>query len=297
VLLPEGVAGSISTLGGCFRRAAHDARAFTAMARNYARTVRELARIEAELGPSIVLAVEPEPDTTFETVRDVIDFFERFLLPAARRDWRREKLSPGAIEERLRRFFTVNYDTCHLSVLFEDTVESLRALWRAGIEVGKVHVTSAIAVERPHRAPAAYAQFRGMDEPRYFHQFCGRDAAGRIAWRGLDLCELPARLDSARHPPVVELRSHYHVPLYAQRWRRLRTTRDETRAAVEEVVRQRRCSHLVVETYTWPILATEDRLVAGIARELEWLQGVLEGGRKPDVGCQTSAVRMMGRRR
>ncbi|MBI4601603.1 MAG: metabolite traffic protein EboE [Planctomycetes bacterium] len=274
-ILPEGLAGSVSTLGGCFRGAAHGPAAFRRIAANYLSTVEALARIEEETGKTIVLAVEPEPDTTFETARDVVEFFEGWLLPAARERWRPRGLGPVRTEERLRRLFTVNYDTCHLSVLFQDTVEGLRELWRAGIEVGKVHVTSAVAVRDPYRAPEAYRELRGMDEPRYFHQFCGRDAAGQAVWRGLDLRELPEKLVRGRHPDVVELRSHYHVPLYLIRWRRLRTTREETRAAVLEVLRARRCSHLVVETYTWPILATEDKLVAGIARELEWLLGVI----------------------
>jgi len=274
-LLPEGVQGSISTLGGIFRPRGHDPPTFRRLAAGYLKTLESLARLEAETGKTIVLAVEPEPDTTMETARDVIDFFEAYLFPVAREVWRRRGISRSQCESILRKFFTVNFDTCHFSVLFRDLVGSLHELERAGLGVGKIHATSAISLCNPYDAPAAYARFRGMQEPRYFHQFCGRDESGVIVWRGLDLDALPRRLVRGRHPYVSELRSHYHVPLCLGSWNRLDTTRDETRALVVETVRRRLCSQFVVETYTWPILRGEARLVEGISREISWLRGAL----------------------
>ena len=114
-----------------------------------------------------------------------------------------------------------------------------------------------------------------MDEPRYYHQFCGKDIDGNTTWRGRDLNHLPVRLERDRQPALAELRSQYHIPIYLRKWRRLGTTRDETRKAVLEVLRTRRCSHLVIETYTWPLLEKEERLVHGIAREFRWLLKIL----------------------
>ncbi len=274
-ILPEGVAGSISTLGGGFRPAGHGPETFAKMAANYVRTVDALADIEESTGKTIVLAVEPEPDTTFETSRDVVAFFEWYLLPTARGAWRGRGLSRAQAEERLRKFFTVNFDTCHFSVLFQNPVESLHQLWRAGIEVGKVHVTSAIVLRNPDRARAAYEQFRGMDEPRYFHQFCARGEDRMAVWRGLDLKDLPPRLIRGKHPQVSEIRSHYHVPIHLARWNGLETTQAETRDAVHEVLKTRRCSHLVIETYTWPLLVKDEKLIEGITHEFRWLRTIL----------------------
>jgi len=270
-LLPTGMTGTISTLGGAYRPAEHGPATLRKVASNYLKTLEALARIDQATGKKILLAVEPEPDTSFETAADVINFFESYLYPQARSAWKRKGLSATRTEERLRTFFTVNYDTCHFSVLFQDQVASLRSLRRAGLEVGKVHVTNAISLANPHRARLAYEEFRGMDEPRYFHQFCGKDADGNTTWRGRDLDHLPVRLEQDRQPALAELRSHYHVPIYLRKWRRLGTTRDETRKAVLEVLRTRQCSHLVIETYTWPLLEKEERLVHGITREFRWL--------------------------
>lgn len=277
-LLPEGLEGSISTLGGGYRRRGHDPRTLGRIADGYLKVIETLLDLERS-GSRIVLAVEPEPETTFETAGDMIEFFEGVLLPRARERFR--GTSPAHVEANLRRLFTVNFDTCHLSTLFKDPVENLQHLERAGLRIGKLHVTSALAVTNPFRSPSAYGDLLSMDEPRYLHQFCGIDRDRRVIWRGLDLDELPARLVRGEHPDVVELRSHFHAPVYLRRYRRLSTTRDETERAVRYVKRRRLTEHLVLETYTWPLFAEgEDRtaaLVRGIAKEFRWLQAVLEG--------------------
>lgn len=280
-LVPAGIEASVSTLGGTFRPRGHGPRVFRSLAARYLEALDAFARIEEEQGKTIMLAVEPEPDTTFEVARDVIDFFESYLLPEARRVWGARGLSPTLVESRLRRLFTVNFDTCHFSVLFQDPVSSLRELDAAGLRIGKIHVTNALQARQPYEDPVAYQELRKMHEPRYFHQFCGVDSQGRTTWRGLDLDRLPRRLAPGKTPAVRELRSHYHVPIYLRRWGRLHTTQEDTRRAVLEALRTGLTRQYVIETYTWPILEREEKLVAGICREFRWLQRVL-GGR--DLG-------------
>jgi hypothetical protein len=298
-LAPEGMPISISTLGGAYRRTGHDDKTFRRLAAGYLRALEAFYELEKQ-GARLILAVEPEPETTFETAADVISFVEDWLLPLAFEKWPKLGLrSKPAIEEVVRRLFTVNFDTCHLSVLFEDPVANLDALDRAGIRIGKIHVTNAIGVRGPYRSPRAYDALRAMDEPRYFHQFAGADRSGKVIWRDVDLDRLPERLERGRHPDVDEIRSHFHVPLYLARHGLLHTTQDETVAALRAVVAARWTEHLVLETYTWPILAGSDRvgsvrvgegpagagaadgerrskLIAGISREHEWLLGELE---------------------
>lgn len=274
-LLPEGMTGSISTSAGCYRKVAHDPKTSQIMAQRYLETVNHLAEIEKRTGKTITLAIEPEPDTTLETAREAVAFFEWHLLPTARSTASRRKLTPDQAEERLRRLLTINFDTCHFSVLFQDPVESLRQLWRAGIEIGKMHITSAPRLANAEGFRAGYKQLRAMHEPRYFHQFCGQNADGQVVWRGLDLDELPEKLTSRNHPPVAEIRTHYHVPVHLSRMGELKTTRSETKLALEEILRTGRTNQLVIETYTWPLLEKEENLVKGITKELGWLRRLL----------------------
>jgi len=278
-LAPDGLGVSVSTLGGCFRGHGHDEAVFRKLARNYLATCEAFLEVSDHSGRDLTLAVEPEPETTFETTRDVADFFEEYLLPLAIEHWK-GRGSSARIEADLRRVFSVNIDTCHLSVLFEDQVESLRLLERRGLRLGKAHVTNAVALRNPRRSPRAWEDLRAMDEPRYFHQVCASDANGKITWRTLDLDRLPKRLERGKHPEIAEIRSHFHVPLYLRRFRRLATTRDDTERALAEIVRQGSCEHLVFETYTWPILAGRNvggsEIIDGISREYRWLLAALE---------------------
>ena len=275
-LLPPGLAGTISTLGGTYRRWGDGPRARAAIARGYLEVIEELEEIEERSGRRIALAVEPEPDTTFETAGDLIRFFEGVLLPAARRRWK-GRLRTARIEEVLRGRFTVNLDTCHLSVVFRRPAGEMEVLRRAGIAIGKVHVTSAVALERPAVSPRAYAQLRGMDEPRYLHQVRGADGRGRPVLALADLGDLPG--DPGALGRAVRLRSHFHLPVSSARWGRLETTREETREAVLLALRKDLCRQLVIETYTWPVIAGRGRgrldLVREIAREFRWLLGVI----------------------
>ncbi|MBI4583312.1 MAG: metabolite traffic protein EboE [Planctomycetes bacterium] len=273
-LLPEGVTGSLSTLAGTYRFWEHGPRTFERLARNYLDALAALEDLEEETGKRLLLAAEPEPDTTLEVAEEVIRFYENWLYPAAKTLWRKRHRTPGRIEAALRRRFTVNLDTCHFSVLFHDPAQALADLVRAGLQVGKVHVTNALALRRPARSPRAYREFRGMNEPRYLHQFCGLMEGKRgekTFWRGRDLDRLPEKLEAGDRLEVAELRTHFHVPIHLQRWRALSTTQEETKKAVQLAVRKGWCPHLVIETYTWPVLAKEDRLVDGIAREFRWL--------------------------
>ncbi len=277
---PEGLAVSISTLGGCFRRHEHGPSTFAKLATNFLKSCEAFLDITERSGRDVTLAVEPEPETTFETAAEVVEFFEGHLLPRALERWKKRGRR-SRIETDLRRVFSVNVDTCHLSVLFEDQVKSLRLLDRAGMRLGKVHVTNAVALRNPFRSPRAYEDLRAMDEPRYFHQLCARDSRGKIIWRELDLDRLPRKLSRDAHPDTAEIRSHFHVPLYLKRHRRLYTTRAETEEALREIVRRRSCPHLVFETYTWPLLTgrrnRREKLIDGITREYRWLLGTLRG--------------------
>ena len=273
-LMPDGIEGSISTLGGAYRAWGHTPRALDAIAEGYLDALEGLREIERDTGRTVVLAAEPEPDTTFETADDVIRFVDARLLPRARARWRK-KMSSAKVEATLRRLFTVNYDTCHHSVVFRDQIEELSLLRRAGIRVGKMHVSSALALPEPIENPEGYECLRSLHEPRYLHQVRGVDAGGRVICNYADLNRIPRRAKTLASKPVAEIRSHFHVPVNEERWRLLRTTRDETRTAVLEALRTQATRQLVLETYTWPILAEESALIDGIVREFRWLLGVI----------------------
>ncbi len=268
-LIPEGSAAAISTLSGTFKKWAHDPDTLRAIARALLLVSVELDRLRAELGRDIVLSLEPEPLTSLETTDEAVDFFKSFLFSEQAR---RDLVVPRVTEEVVRRHLAVCYDTCHQAVEFEDVTDSLRRLCGGGIRVGKMQISSAIALKKPAADPKALEELSRYAEPRYLHQTVARLSGGeqRMFEDLPEFLSLPP-LEMKR---VEEVRTHFHVPIDRPVLGPLGTTRDSWREAVSEAVRRRLTQTFEVETYTFPVLPgvdaerSESWLPEALAREL-----------------------------
>src|SRR5262249_3744406 len=149
-----------------------------------------------------------------------------------------------------------------------------RAYHAAGIEVGKVQVSSAVRVPwddlAPDERPAALAQLASFAEDRYLHQTVSRDGGTTVFYE-----DLPQALKSVADPRRLggEWRIHFHVPVYLERFGRLASSQADIRACLDAARRYSGVRHFEVETYAWGVLPPELRqadLAAGIAREMEW---------------------------
>jgi hypothetical protein len=267
-LLPEGAEGSISTLpvgwGGDFREAPEKLSAAGVRLRAIA---AHLGRIDAERGRLIHLDLEPEPGCQLTTSRDLIEFFEQYLLT-------------GDGEKTIRRHLRVCHDVCHAAVMFEDQAEVLERYRRAGIEIGKVQLSSAIRAPfdalDEDRKTACFRQLRSFAEDRYLHQTVIQPAASSPRSR-VFVEDLPRALEMAERDATLygEWRVHFHVPLYLERFGLVETTQQtvlECLAAIRDFSGVR---HFEAETYAWGVLPGElqvEDLAEGIAGELRWVR-------------------------
>lgn len=264
-LLPDGVDGSISTLPLGFKPADRQPGFLAAAIGQLLDLAAGLARLRAETGRTIRLAIEPEPFCLVETTAETVAFFAQ-LWDAA------EAAGQGSAA---REHLGVCYDVCHQAVEFEDAATAIGGLQAAGIRINKVQISCAIQLDDPGD-PAARAALAAFAEPRYLHQTMALTADGRIL-REVDLS--PAL---AEEPPEAwrlarTWRTHFHVPVDAERIGPLHTTRHELRKALAAIDRLDYRPHLEVETYTWPVLpgAAPADIVAGLARELIATRGLL----------------------
>jgi len=267
-LLPEGMSGSISTLPLAWGQPASTAEDFEQDAWQLEQIAEHLASLEDETGRRITLAIEPEPGCVLQRSEDVVRFFEQHLLP--NRD-----------EDVLRRYITVCHDICHASVMFEEQADVLARFRAAGIGVGKIQVSSAVALRLDDLPasdrPAALAQLAGFNEPRYLHQTVIRQTPDStpVFYEDLHLALAQAGSDPANLRG--EWRVHFHVPIYLERFGRIDTARPEILACLAECAQHPTTDHFEVETYAWGVLPPELRqadLAAGIAEEMRWFAGV-----------------------
>jgi hypothetical protein len=259
-LLPEGMAGSISTLPVAWGDPPPSEDELQAAARHLRVIANRLLWLELETGRFICLCLEPEPGCVLQRSGDLVRFYERYLFG-------------GADEKAVRRHLRVCHDICHQAIMFEDQEAVFRAYRDAGIGVGKVQVSAAVCMPLDrlpaNQRDAAVAQLGEFVEERYLHQTVVRSGTAAPAF----FEDLPLALRRAGEL-MGEWRVHFHVPIYLERFGQLETTQFAIRECLSAAREMSDCRHFEVETYAWGVLPAELQqpdLAAGIADEMRWL--------------------------
>jgi sugar phosphate isomerase/epimerase len=148
------------------------------------------ARLAQTHGRDFLLSLEPEPDGAFEKVGDLALWLaDRFTT-----------------EERVH--LGICFDLCHAAVVGEPVDVLLKQVQDAGVAIGKVQISSALAIPvAPSRSTLDFLA-RLTDDP-YLHQVRGLDADGH-PFAAFDVPAFLARPDAAR---CTDLRIHCHVPV------------------------------------------------------------------------------------
>jgi hypothetical protein len=179
-------------------------------------------------------------------------------------------LSPRQAEDALRQHIAFCYDLCHSAVEYEGPRTVIDALRRAGVRIGRVQVSSAIKVAVPcqsHERELLGEYLSAFADPVYLHQIIGN--CERYA-------DLPEALDCLKDTRSTEWRIHYHVPLFMASYGKVDSTQSEVKEALVEL-RADEVRHLEIETYTWSVLPSDQRLdiVDSIEREYRWVMAQL----------------------
>ncbi len=290
-LLPAGYAGGISTVPLSYRPwIAGDPAALGQITDNLVRLTIRLMEVEAETGRLIHLDLEPEPDGALERSGEVVEFYQKWLLPVGAPQLARAVgIGEDEARRRLLRHLRVCLDTCHLAVVFEDPAAALNSLAENGIQVGKVQITTGLEVRVPAasrlRAPLA-RQLTPFTRSPYLHQVIARDDDGRTR-RFPDLWQALALMDRG---PEEQWRIHYHMPLFVERHGALTATTETTREVLRRLAAQKFCPHLEIETYTWEWLPPELKrdLLESLTAEYRWVLEAMgeESGQRSVVSFQ-----------
>jgi hypothetical protein len=251
-LVPEDVEGSVSTLPGSFKEFIRTEEQRWRIREHLWQCIDHIDACSARHGRRLQLGVEPEPLGLFETSAEAVHFFQEL-----------EAHRPG--DHRLRTFLGVNYDTCHLAVEYEEPEDVISTLQKDGIQISKIHLSSALKIV-PDATSRAWLE-RFVDDV-YLHQVVARTANGRLRrHRDLDVALL-------QPPGDGEWRIHFHVPLHATGLAHGQTTASHLLSLLDIIAHQRYlCTHLEMETYTWEVLPDELRaksVVDQLVGEYEW---------------------------
>ncbi len=270
-LVPEDVAGSVSTVPGSFKGfVTAEPERRSAIFRQLTACGRAIEALARRTGRDLHLGLEPEPMCLLETTVETVDFFA---------EWQQQERGASA----LLPYVGVNYDCCHLAVEFESAGAALDRLRAAGLRLSKLHLSSALRVQPDVAGRAALEAFV---EPVYLHQVVvGTTEEQPVQARYLDL---PEALATSAGDGAGEWRVHFHVPLHHAPAAPLSDTRHHLIEALDWLAAHPgACQHLEMETYTWEVLPPALRLPIGqqIVQEYEWTLGALAERGLADPGA------------
>jgi hypothetical protein len=274
-LLPQEMDGGISTSPLSYKYWLNDISVeeemFRQGSRNMARIAYEMARLEVEKGRVLHLDIEPEPDCLLENSEEIVDFFQKWLLPAGSAYLSKKfGLSTEEGEAILRKHIRVCYDTCHFAVEYEDPRNALNRLTEAGIRIGKVQISAALKIKFAsyQRLKEASAQLNAFEESTYLHQVIER----RKDETFYHYRDLPEALEQINETKAAEWRIHYHVPVFVDGFDGLRSTQDDIIQSWKLLKKMEDCHHFELETYTWEVLPKrmKKNLIDSIEREYRW---------------------------
>jgi sugar phosphate isomerase/epimerase len=272
-LLPEGTAGSISTVPLAFRDHVTDPAVLDRMADHLIRQAARLFRLAEESGKLLTLALEPEPACCLETTSDAVGFFQRRLFGPAGIDRLRRLTGLGAADGEvvLRRHLGVCLDACHAAVEFESAADTVAIYRAAGITINKVQVSAGLKIPRGSWTPGTRQELARFEDGVYLHQVVASSPSGLT--RYADLPEALAGRGNSGDPVGEEWRIHCHVPIFLDRLGPFAGTQDYLRDLCALWRQSPFTNQFEVETYTWHVLPEAYRgedVVESICRELQW---------------------------
>lgn len=278
-LLPEGQEGSVSTspLSYAAWVDAGDPQTWAVLTENVIQVIEALVRRREASGVLIHLDMEPEPDGLLQRSADLTAFYQEHLLRRGAR-LLAEQLGTdeAAARAHLRDHFQVCFDVCHVAVMYEEPAEALALYRDAGMQIGKIQLSSALRLALSDDAEgrsALAAALAPFAEGTYLHQVVARTRDGSLR----QYSDLPPALADIQNPDVTEWRVHFHVPVFLERAGAFGSTQAALLSSLELLRPELAGRHLEVETYTWDVLPSELKRPLGesIARELEWVRDVL----------------------
>jgi sugar phosphate isomerase/epimerase len=270
-LVPEGIDGGVSTAPLSYKPwvRGSDPAAFTT---NVVRVAEAMARERQRSGKLIHLDIEPEPDCVIETSDEFLSFFERQLMGdgSSRLAGSLGCDTPTAAAH-LRDHVRMCVDCCHFAVEYEDPIAALGRVQSAGVQVGRVQLSSALIVRFPADDAGCrplVERLRRFADSTYLHQVIERRDGSLTHYPDLDVA-----LDRRPSPAGAEWRIHFHVPLFTGEYDGLGSSQAYVQQVIALAQRTRLTRHFEIETYTWDVLppGLKIDLLDSIGREYEWV--------------------------
>ena len=261
--------GSISTLPLGFRPLWNDQKHHKAL-QALCLLALELDKLQHNTGKKIVVCLEMEPGCVLEKTDEIVHFFNTEIADHAKR----LRIPFEVIQQHIG----ICFDVCHQAVMFENISASLKSINDANIFIGKVQLSSALHIDKPH-TPENRELLHQYAEPKYLHQVCTFDEENNL----VSHTDLAEALVDEKFPFTHPWRIHFHLPIQASKLKygAFSTTQNNLLEMFDILKSLELKPHMEVETYTWQVLPdtirpeNDSELSESITEELMWVENQL----------------------
>ncbi|MDX2196454.1 MAG: metabolite traffic protein EboE [Cytophagales bacterium] len=226
-----------------------------------------LHNIYESTGKTIHLDIEPEPDGVLRNGAEFLDFYTNILLPQAKAHLKRPDYDDIIITH-----IRLCYDVCHIAVEYENHAQIIDAILRQGIYIGKIQISAALKIILSNNISDRQKQVEILmpfQESTYLHQVVQRNHDGLMVYYP----DMPNAMEQINNINAAEWRIHYHVPIFASAYGKLRSTQSDILEVLNINKKNLITNHLEVETYTWDVLPKDTTMSVEecITNEMKWV--------------------------
>lgn len=251
---------------------------WAALTLNLIRVVEHLVRIRERTGLTMHIDLEPEPGSLLRNTDDIVRYWQQWLMPrGAAMLSDRMPVTDGTAVEAVLRHVRIALDTAHAAVVWDDPANSLDRLQDAGVQIGRLQVSTAVECEIPANADEradVVAALRSLEHPTLLQQVVAAREGATVA-RYDDLADAIAVIDESEGQTW---RVHTHAPVLADGYGVLRSTRPVTERWLREISSRGMDVGLIeLRSANWSVVPADDRsdVAEMITREAEWVRGML----------------------
>lgn len=249
---------------------------WAAITLNLIRVVQHLVQIRERTGLTIHIDLEAEPGSLLRDADDIVRFWEQWLTgrgTAMLSD--RMPITDGTALDAVLRHVRLALDTSHAAVVGDDAVSTLDRFATAGVRIGRLQVSSALACDipdEPSQRVILAEQLQSQVSDSLLQQVVAYHD-GEIVHRFADLPDAIASIDENIG---TSWRIHTHVPVLADDYGTFASTRNQTANWLREIaVRGTETGLVELRSANWSVVSPSDSAPAMIAQEATWVREIM----------------------
>lgn len=214
---------------------------------------------------NIHLDIEPEPFCSIEKCNDFIIFFNTWLIPLIKKNFKlKYKIKEKKYIKYIRKHINICYDACHSAVMFENQKKNLDLIKKEKIKIGRIQISSAIKIKFIEKNKI---NLDFLKKSSFLHQSIIKLKNNKII-KKKDFFELKNIKDLI----IKEIRIHCHIPIYEKKIsKNIYTTQNELILLIKNMIKNKDIKNLEIETYTYDTMYKKSCKIESIKKEYNWL--------------------------